>query len=425
MDNKRSSIVRSTINRRKHKTLAAVGALVFVLAAIGLIMVAISSVKMTTNLMDKTKDKQKLEHFILPVIMFDPTTFESPQTADPQMILRSSLWSALLSKGRDELATDDYGSVVLPASDIDVQAAKLYGPEVKVQHQTIQEDFTTVYLYDEEQKVYNVPVATQMAVYTPKILEITNKGPVYTLLVGYIPPGNLWQTDSDGNTYEPEPDKVMLMELNKVKDGYNIVALRDGPVTEKDRPGANQPMIPATPVQPDDGAPEDETTSSEGEPSSDVEQSSSDAETPAAVKFDDISSSSVLTPGRVYSYDAKFAADGDFTSAWIEGAKGNGVDEWLLFEAETPQTVSGLSISNGLVKTAQYFDQNNRVKKVKIEFSDGTSIEKELKDGYEDEKLEKITFDAPVTTTSVKLTILEVYDGTKYDDTCISEVTFF
>lgn len=423
MDNKRSSIVRSTINRRKHKTLAAVGALVFLMAAIGLITVALSSVKMTTNLMDKTKDKQKLEHFILPVIMFDPTTFESPQTADPQMILRSSLWSALLSKGRDELATDDYGSVVLPASDIDVQAAKLYGPEVKVQHQTIQEDFTTVYIYDEEQKVYNVPVATQMAVYTPKILEITNKGPVYTLLVGYIPPGNLWQTDSEGNTYEPEPDKVMLMELNKVKDGYNIVALRDGPATTNN--SQTQPMVPTTPVAPDDGTPEDETSSSEGETPSGAQGSSSDAEAAAAVKFDTISASSVLTPGRVYSYDAKFAADADFTTAWIEGVKGNGVDEWLLFEAGTPQTVSGLSISNGLTQTAEYYDQNNRVKKVKIEFSDGTSIEKELKDGYEDEKLEEITFDEPVTTSSIKLTILEVYDGTKYDDACISEVTFF
>jgi len=265
------------MNRRKRKTLGTIGIVVFAMAVIGLITVAITSINMTGRILDNTKEKQKLEHFILPVIMFDPLTFDSPQNADPLMLLQSSVWSTLLSKNRDQFAKDDYGMIVLPATDVDVQAAKLFGPDVKLQHKSFG-DYEISYIYDEEQKAYSIPVATQMAVYTPKILKISHKADLYTLEVGYIPPGNLWQTDAEGNTYEPEPDKIMLVELKKVKGGYNIVALKDGPDTHAIDPSQAQQVTPqVSSIIEDELSSEDDSSEASSAASAESSESSSAA----------------------------------------------------------------------------------------------------------------------------------------------------
>lgn len=243
MENKRATLVRTTMSRRKRKTLATVGAVVFIMAVIGAVTVAIASVNITGRLLDNSKEKQKLEHFLLPMIMLDPSGFEAPQEADPLMLLQSSIWSVLLSKNREEFTKDDQGLVVT-ASDVEVQAAKLYGAEVKLQHQSI-DNYEEQITYNEETKSYSVPMISQMAVYTPRILKVANKGDIYTLEVGYIPPGNLWQTDAEGNTYEPEPDKIMSVELKKVSGGYNIMALRNAEEQQVPGTAINSQVTPS------------------------------------------------------------------------------------------------------------------------------------------------------------------------------------
>lgn len=58
-----------------------------------------------------------------------------------------------------------------------------------------------------------------------------------------------------------------------------------------------------------------------------------------------------------------------------------------------------------------------------MEFSDGSYIEKSLEDNQHD--YQTILLDKPVETEYVKITIMDVYKGTKYQDTCISEVCLY
>lgn len=88
--------------------------------------------------MDNTKEKSEFEDYLLPVVMFDPVEFDSPEHADSLFLLQSSLWGTLLSN-TDKYTYDESAMLVVPASDLDVYAAKLYGPEIKLQHQTIEE----------------------------------------------------------------------------------------------------------------------------------------------------------------------------------------------------------------------------------------------------------------------------------------------
>ena len=97
-----------------------------------------------------------------------------------------------------------------------------------------------------------------------------------------------------------------------------------------------------------------------------------------------------------------------------------------MYSSDTTQTVSSITIFNGYLKNNTTYLNNGRIKKFSLEFSDGTistyDIDKvnfnESKNGF------KINFDTPILTTSVKLTVLDVYNGTYYSDLALSEIKF-
>ena len=101
---------------------------------------------------------------------------------------------------------------------------------------------------------------------------------------------------------------------------------------------------------------------------------------------------------------------------WVEGAKGNGINETISIEFNNP--VYGFSILNGYadVQNMKLFKENGRVKKLKVE---DLTNKLEYTMSFED----KVYFnyiELSKPSNSIKLTILEVYEGTKYQDTCIS-----
>ncbi|MBO4319322.1 MAG: hypothetical protein J5857_02515 [Treponema sp.] len=101
---------------------------------------------------------------------------------------------------------------------------------------------------------------------------------------------------------------------------------------------------------------------------------------------------------------------------WVEGVKGYGINETISIEFKDP--VYGFSILNGYadVQNMKLFKENSRVKKLKVE--DLTNKLEYVMD-FED----KVYFnymELKKPSKSIKLTILDVYKGTKYQDTCIS-----
>lgn len=103
---------------------------------------------------------------------------------------------------------------------------------------------------------------------------------------------------------------------------------------------------------------------------------------------------------------------------WVEGADGAGIGEsvTITFNKEIP----AVSVLNGFtdISNLKLYKQNPRVKTLLVEdLTNGTSKEVFFRDyAY----FNCIEFDKP--TQKVRLTIKEVYEGTKYSDTCISAV---
>lgn len=128
-------------------------------------------------------------------------------------------------------------------------------------------------------------------------------------------------------------------------------------------------------------------------------------------------SSEIEDHGTVYY--ATNVIDGDLTTSWQEDAEDDGIGEYLIVYFEQRQTIDVLGFRLGY---APFYENNNRPKKLLIEFSDGSAVIQEFRDVNETVYLE---LDRPVTASSIKLTILDVYSGEMWDDTCITEVMAF
>ena len=215
------------IARRKHRGLPVLAAVVSLLAAVGIVSMVFWGVRLGVKLADKTEKYEKLADKIYPVVMFDPIAFENPAQLDSTVLLQMSMWSALLGENRDKYAYDDDMNLVVPASDLDVEAKKLFGDAVELEHQSFG-DYEYNYRYTESSKTYSVPVGGQALQYAPRVVDI-EKGEDGELIlkVGYIAPTMLWDINTVGETEIKEPDKYMNYVLEKQDGGYIIKAVRE------------------------------------------------------------------------------------------------------------------------------------------------------------------------------------------------------
>ncbi len=139
-----------------------------------------------------------------------------------------------------------------------------------------------------------------------------------------------------------------------------------------------------------------------------------------AVKY---CSSSNLPPSKVATYgpgNAEAFNAANNRLAWCEGAKGAGIGEWLeLSILNGGAFVKTLTIANGYQKSKTAFYSNARVRKIRIEMDSGLRITTVLKDRFGDQV---ITFSDWQDITKVRVTILSVYPGEKYQDTCMTSL---
>jgi hypothetical protein len=135
------------------------------------------------------------------------------------------------------------------------------------------------------------------------------------------------------------------------------------------------------------------------------------------------SASSVRLAVQANTYYAGNAIDGKSSTAWIDGVAGPGVGEWIRFDFDREINLHRILIQPGYFKGPQVWSQNNRLAKVTMQFSDGSSRVLTL-----DDRMESQRFDVgSVKTRWVRLVIGSVYEGTDpgpNDDTALSEIAF-
>lgn len=145
----------------------------------------------------------------------------------------------------------------------------------------------------------------------------------------------------------------------------------------------------------------------------------------------EVTASSHLKSQGNNTYNPDNAHDLSYETAWVEGVAGYGIGEHLVytFEGASPR-ITEINVVNGYVKSKSAYENNSRVKKLKVYLDNKPFVILNLKDirGVQSFKFKpiggdwKIGQDLPDRT--MKFEILEVYKGLKYDDVAITEIYF-
>ena len=139
------------------------------------------------------------------------------------------------------------------------------------------------------------------------------------------------------------------------------------------------------------------------------------------------SSSCQKNTGKI-GYQATNAHDFDLTTAWVEGAEGQGIGESLTytFAGNCPR-ITAFEVVNGYVKSEQAWQENSRVRQLKVYYNNRPYKVLNLKDmrGMQIFKVDTLGYHQEgAKDWSLKFEILDVYPGTKYEDTAITEIHF-
>lgn len=130
-------------------------------------------------------------------------------------------------------------------------------------------------------------------------------------------------------------------------------------------------------------------------------------------------SSTLIASG--YNYSAENLYDNDKTTCWSEGVDGDGVGETITVQLKESVNINTLQIINGISKNEELYKKNGRLKKISLTFDDGSEENIEVSDLYNE--FQTISFNSH-KTKNIIIKINEVYQGTNYQDTCITELLF-
>ena len=162
----------------------------------------------------------------------------------------------------------------------------------------------------------------------------------------------------------------------------------------------------------------------------DVHQEPAPEPPPPAPVFTSASASQITAPtSSNNNYGPNLVLDGDPATAWNTPG---GPGDWIQFSAPTEQAVKGIKILNGYTKYSDVYGMwiyhaNSRPKNIQISFSDGTSMAYTLSDTFDKANYiyQDISFGEYKKVTWIRITIADIYGGTKWNDCCISEVQFY
>ncbi len=126
------------------------------------------------------------------------------------------------------------------------------------------------------------------------------------------------------------------------------------------------------------------------------------------------------------NYHPLYVSDDDPRTAWVEGAAGDGIGEWLRLRVTEMDgaTRLRLHVRNGYQKSPSLYLANARPREVTVKLlPSGTQRRVTLGDaeGWQDVVIEQPAGKLDV----VELRIESVYPGTRYTDTCISDIQVF
>ena len=203
------------MKKKRSKVNLFVGLAVLLFAVVGAVSLVITlQGRISTQIKEKNETLYSAyEEFISPVIMNDPDTFDDITVADMNQLISITIWSVL----DDNMQPDKYeytdNGMILPEKEVEEKFTSLFGSEVRIAHGSV-DGGGIDFKYSEQKKAYIIPITGITPIYTPDVIDVSEKSSYVVLTVGYLYSSD-WQQDSNGNMVPPEPGKYMKITLGK------------------------------------------------------------------------------------------------------------------------------------------------------------------------------------------------------------------
>jgi hypothetical protein len=138
----------------------------------------------------------------------------------------------------------------------------------------------------------------------------------------------------------------------------------------------------------------------------------------------DINSSSVLDDSSQLDYSAENAFDEMLDTAWVEGVEGYGIGESISVTIDG--NLQAIEIYNGYGKYEDLFYKNSRVKELELYINDELYYIIELEDTRNGQwfNFPEYGLESYFTGLKIRFVIRDIYEGSLYQDTCITEIAF-
>ena len=123
-----------------------------------------------------------------------------------------------------------------------------------------------------------------------------------------------------------------------------------------------------------------------------------------------------------YDYSAKSAVDGDVSTSWQENEEGVGEGKGFQMTLDGAHRIRYVVLHLGNWRSDQLWDYNARPKTLTIQVGDQQVKDVEFSN---EKKKFCLSFDEPVEASYISLYIKEAYEGSRWQDNCISEVELY
>ena len=123
-----------------------------------------------------------------------------------------------------------------------------------------------------------------------------------------------------------------------------------------------------------------------------------------------------------YDYSAKSAVDGDVSTSWQENEEGVGEGKGFQVTLDGAHKIRYVVLHLGNWRSDQLWDYNARPKTLTIQVGDQQVKDVEFSN---EKKNFCLSFDEPVEASYISLYIKEAYEGSRWQDNCISEVELY
>lgn len=168
-------------------------------------------------------NEQDINNIVCPLVMQDPSPFNSIEEADPISLTYACVWYTILSHQENEYDSyDEYNRIVIPLKDVEDSAKILFGYSNNVRLENPSED--SFFEMDFDNRLVYILPCSNCDCYMPKIISKESKfKDTIIVKVGYISPMDPCRLAcKQDDLLEPTPEKSMNYILKKDKKACNF-----------------------------------------------------------------------------------------------------------------------------------------------------------------------------------------------------------